>query len=1710
MGSAGFGLTAFGADAFGMDGYFTSTAQGAPMDYSRYLYSALTKNDRLNDLNLLDFALVPFDSGFTRLSAGSYIAVSSATYPNWFSGYITNEPDYEYLGSTNGQPVWGFKYKATSDAVILSNNPLGICGPFINLSQGEILSQLANQICPGLFDCTGVQDGIVYPMYTPDATKTFSDIVSDFCKVSQYRFSALNHCLFYAPTDVSLAPFTVDGNDKNFTPSVLSVTTSPNPIINQAVVVGGVEAQNNITEFFCGDGFTGQFNLASTIYGGTSTLLLDEEFSSGSISTQTWDVYDANNKCLSVSGGYLNCTGGAGTGNSTSSLSVHLDTANTLQLVDSMRLTHGNWDILDTGTATTLQGVICGMWTAPVTMTDVATFPGCAHGLRVIRSQNLVPDSDGTMNSWKAESGYTILHTLVNGGNLSGNAWQYTGTGSASSYKRVVSSVIAVTPGSTYTLSGFIDATNVTVGTPGILVYNVPVTTAYVGISIAVGTKGVCTATFTVPALVTSVVVICDTNNCTVANGSTLTFSNPQLELGSVATPYTQGLASLVSPNLIPDSGNVNASTGFTGQSTGGTWSTSTQIAVELGIIGNGNSWEYIGTGIASGLQTVYSQTITVVPGASYTLSGYISAISVPAGNVGWFVYDASTMTVCYGSAVQANGSGVVSGNFVVPIGVTQVCVIAGTNNATVSAGQEVVWQFPQLQAGSVPTPYQPSNTVSTQRNLMLNPIVNGKVITNQYIQLNMAKRYVFRTLLSVSQAVPQTNEYNAITVGGHITNFGVNTSPSAYNVTATLYVSQIDPITGALDASFPVIWTNHFTLPPTAVSFLYVPLASNDLNCSVSSITLSVPLTAKLQIMPAGTHTYVQKLLGPNDVDALDSMTPYATVTQSSGSGTSSALGTQNYIEGNPQLQFFKDTNALTSTVPQLGDIVCLSYLRAGDAVGAVNDPISVSTQSTNWGDSGVRAMFYNSGMTPVPTTSQECELAAAAIVGGNNYTHFDGTYSVYSTYVTAEPESGMILPFINLPSSTFGVNSFNEPIYQVDTTFDVLSLNGQELFTHSVQFGKTQPTALLNQQLSQFQNPVGTIQNSDSVDASLYVAYSSVGGAFISDVQQLTLNISSAHPNGVDPNYVYIDTKQSPPVGGGFEVRYTDSSWGADDGMNLVGRYSSSTFTVPRNQRGQLFFVKQYDGRNNLLWSEDMTQWTATTATVVNSTSINPDSDYSTISTATLAVGGKLTQPTTVLACGTTSVFTVSVKGTAGQKIKIAISAHTTGGSSPSPTITLTGGWQRVSVTSSDPRRACSGVISCVISNASATPTVVEITRASLEVGITAETVYCKTNGIQYGVMSRFSSGFKCSFPFIPPAPTATINMANPAYPVVNIVAPALLQDVWGFEVRASDNVTVLADIELADYTGGYIYNNSLLLSSLSFYVYSYNILGEYSAAFNCTTSTMPPTAPVVSAPLTALPLALTFGFNMSNSVGISGYWIYKYATNTVASSTRYKWIPQQVGGGTYTFTDTVGYNVSACYWVSTVNTIGLESTLSPTQSGTVVSLAETNYVTNYSPTQYTTTGVNGFAPQSLAYDGDISSAAVPNIVHSDYGSQGVWYGFNAIDATVGPITNVSLYISTSFGNGTDLTMYGLPGTVVYGTPLPLNQGLFGSAIIEYSVDGGVTYSPVVYADDRSQKTDMITLSNLIDLTKVYVRVSSTLWTHISVYEIWATATT
>ncbi|MDE3149493.1 MAG: hypothetical protein KGL37_08485, partial [Acidobacteriota bacterium] len=172
---------------------------------------------------------------------------------------------------------------------------------------------------------------------------------------------------------------------------------------------------------------------------------------------------------------------------------------------------------------------------------------------------NLVPDSSAMFGwaYWISQANISISPIGVTGTNGFVAAVAASGT-----YTQVTSSQFELIAGRTYTLSGYMDNTNVTGGAPGWFLYDPTVTTQYEALHQVNGQAGRVSLTFVMPTpggyvagQPVPVVLLFDVAGA--AFTSTITGAAPMIQPGSVATAYQSNIMSNSSSTFLAPAANV-------------------------------------------------------------------------------------------------------------------------------------------------------------------------------------------------------------------------------------------------------------------------------------------------------------------------------------------------------------------------------------------------------------------------------------------------------------------------------------------------------------------------------------------------------------------------------------------------------------------------------------------------------------------------------------------------------------------------------------------------------------------------------------------------------------------------------------------------------------------------------------------------------------------------------------------------------------------------------------------------------------------------------------------------------------------------------------------------------------------------------------------------------------------------------------------------
>jgi hypothetical protein len=248
--------------------------------------------------------------------------------------------------------------------------------------------------------------------------------------------------------------------------------------------------------------------------------------------------------------------------------------------------------------------------------------------------------------------------------------------------------------------------------------------------------------------------------------------------------------------------------------------------------------------------------------------------------------------------------------------------------------------------------------------------------------------------------------------------------------------------------------------------------------------------------------------------------------------------------------------------------------------------------------------------------------------------------------------------------------------------------------------------------------------------------------------------------------------------------------------------------------------------------------------------------------------------------------------------------------------------------------------------------------------------------------------------------------------------------------------------------------------------------------------------PPDPTIAQYIVAISGGWQFQFNFLTGLieeVIDGYWIYRSATNDVATAIKYKYVKHPpTNTGIYTFQDIVAS--TQYYWVSAIALNGMESAKvsaysagGPGGGGTI----------SERPTTYTKTGSANYTNPTYAYDENQTSYA-RGYDSTGYDKGTKWHGFSAAS---GSPTLIKLKVLSLVG---------------------IYPPAEGESYLKYSLDGGSTWITIYdVTSTRSMWTDIITLSNSQDLMLVQVKAASVFnsdwgYTESHINDIWIEVTT
>lgn len=342
----------------------TFTWGGTEVDYTKHLIAqSFRANEGLNTPATASFSITPIGRDFQVPPARAYVKLySTVTEKSVYTGFVVTAPVRRYIAKASVAPVeqagqlFQFDVQCMSDEHLLNIKSVPFVPAYVNRYQGQILSSLAEILCPGFFDTSTIQDGDLVPYFAYSPAQSFSEIVKLFGDGSRYRFKARDKQLWYTPYgDLPLGISYNEATQGNadIAPRDLRTDILSLPIVNDVTMIGDTEAGNNREDYFLGDGFTANFPLTHQVFQGASTLLLQESWNGNTLNTQQWSVLDPNTN-FDFSGGALNVIDGLAPIDLGLS---YLSLKNGIELAGGLDLQHGEFTFNDI-----CEGIVGGIY----------------------------------------------------------------------------------------------------------------------------------------------------------------------------------------------------------------------------------------------------------------------------------------------------------------------------------------------------------------------------------------------------------------------------------------------------------------------------------------------------------------------------------------------------------------------------------------------------------------------------------------------------------------------------------------------------------------------------------------------------------------------------------------------------------------------------------------------------------------------------------------------------------------------------------------------------------------------------------------------------------------------------------------------------------------------------------------------------------------------------------------------------------------------------------------------------------------------------------------------------------------------------------------------------------------------------------------------------------------------------------------------------
>ncbi len=320
-------------------------------DYTTYLDAERlpSVSRKIDAPAALTAALLTADNAFRAPVSGARVILQRSDGFRLFTGYLIAAPQMEYLGY--GQfPAWRYLLQATDDSCLLDQNSLPVRTPFAARTAGNALQTLADDVLPGGFDESGIQDVSSVNQFPIVPQHSWTEHAQELSAMARASYRAHDGKLTFQP--VGRASFTIGDQDPNFVPDGLALL-QPALLRNDITIIGEIEPTAYVRDYFLGDGSTTGFYLSQTPFSKTAVTIFEEDYTGAQLEPTLWSVSDPAGKA-SLGSGHLQLNGGP----------VTIAFVEQLELAGGLTIQHGQF-IFTAASSGLVGGIYSGAPSAP-------------------------------------------------------------------------------------------------------------------------------------------------------------------------------------------------------------------------------------------------------------------------------------------------------------------------------------------------------------------------------------------------------------------------------------------------------------------------------------------------------------------------------------------------------------------------------------------------------------------------------------------------------------------------------------------------------------------------------------------------------------------------------------------------------------------------------------------------------------------------------------------------------------------------------------------------------------------------------------------------------------------------------------------------------------------------------------------------------------------------------------------------------------------------------------------------------------------------------------------------------------------------------------------------------------------------------------------------------------------------------------------------